>query len=71
MFKLPEDLESKYAFVTKAAARAEQLQLGAVPRVDDPARKFTVIAQEEVAAGLIAEVDPNAVPEEEEAVEEE
>ena len=32
-FKLPEDLESKYKFVTLAAKRAEQLQVGAVPKV--------------------------------------
>ncbi len=32
MYKLPEDLESKYRFVTLASRRAEQLQAGAVPR---------------------------------------
>lgn len=53
MYKLPEDLGSKYAFVTKAAKRAEQLQLGARPKVDPKDRKVTVIAQQEVAEGLI------------------
>jgi len=54
MYKLPEDLESKYTFVTLASKRAEQLQVGAVPRVEDPeAKKWTVIAQEEVATGLV------------------
>ncbi len=55
MFKLPEDLESKYRFVTLAALRAEQLQAGALPRVETLSRKHTVIAQEEVAAGVVGE----------------
>jgi DNA-directed RNA polymerase omega subunit len=72
MFKLPENLDSKYAFVTLAAARAEQLQMGARPRVraaED--RKPTVVAQEEVAAGLVTPVDPDAPIEEPAAVDEE
>ena len=32
--------------------------------------KFTVIAQQEVAAGLVEPVDPDALPEEQEAEEE-
>ena len=55
MFKLPEELESKYRFVTLAALRAEQLQAGALPRVETPSRKPTVIAQQEVAGGLVSE----------------
>lgn len=65
MFKLPEDLESKYAFVTKAAKRAEQLQFGARPKLEKPTRKFTVVAQQEVAEGLIPlaeEVEPEEEP---------
>jgi DNA-directed RNA polymerase omega subunit len=58
MFKLPEDLENKYRFVSLASKRAEQLQMGAVPRVGDPARKTTVVAQEEVATGLVEVWDP-------------
>lgn len=57
MYKLPENLGSKYAFVTKSAKRAEQLQLGARPKIDLPDRKFTVIAQQEIAEGLIPLVD--------------
>ena len=55
MYKLPTDMEySKYQFVTLASKRAEQLQMGAVPRTDDSeSRKLTVIAQEEVATGLV------------------
>lgn len=58
MYKLPEDLSSKYRFVTLASKRAEQLQGGALPRVEDPHRKFTVLAQEEVATGAVLAFDP-------------
>ena len=53
MFKIPESFGSKYRFVMLAALRAEQLQAGAVPRVDTVSRKATVMAQEEVAAGVV------------------
>jgi len=59
MFKLPEDLENKYRFVTLASKRAEQLQMGALPRVGNPERKSTVIAQEEVATGMVQAWDPD------------
>ena len=58
MFKLPENLESKYRFVTLASKRAEQLQLGALPRIEDANRKVTVLAQAEVASGVIEVWDP-------------
>jgi len=53
MYKLPENLDSKYRFVTLASKRAEQLQTGARPKVEDTDRKVTVMAQEEVATGLV------------------
>jgi DNA-directed RNA polymerase subunit omega len=53
MFKIPETFGSKYRFVMLAALRAEQLQAGAIPRVDTVSRKATVMAQEEVAAGVV------------------
>ena len=53
MFKIPENLESKYRFVMLAALRAEQLQLGAPQRIDSESMKYTVVAQEEVAAGAV------------------
>ena len=53
MFKIPQDLKSKYEFVALAAKRAEQLQTGALPRVDAGSSKVTVVAQAEVAAGVI------------------
>ena len=64
MFKLPEDVESKYRFVTLASLRAEQLQAGALPRLDSPSKKATVVAQEEVAAGHVEPFDPDMETEE-------
>ena len=59
MYKLPKELESKYRFVTLASKRAEQLQMGARPRIDgDGTRKPTVVAQEEVATGVVDVWDP-------------
>jgi len=58
MFKLPENLDNKYKFVTLASKRAEQLQTGALPRVAVRDRKWTVIAQEEVATGLVEQWNP-------------
>ena len=58
MFKLPESVRSKYEFVTLASKRAEQLQTGAPARVDAPDRKFTVVAQAEVAQGAVAVWEP-------------
>ena len=67
MYKLPEDIKSKYAFVSMASSRAEQLQTGAPPRVEAGSRKVTVIAQEEVALGLVEEWEPESETAEEEA----
>ena len=53
MNKLPDNPMSKYRFVMLAALRAEQLQAGAIPRIDSDTRKATVLAQEEVAAGVV------------------
>ena len=70
MYKLPENLGSKYAFVSTASSRAEQLQTGARTRTENPeGRKLTIIAQEEVATGLvqaISEEDAAEVAAEEE-----
>ena len=60
MYKLPEDIESKYRFVTVAALRAEQLQAGSLPRVESPSHKATVVAQQEVAQGVVGAWDPDA-----------
>jgi len=71
MFKLPEDLDSKYRFVTLASLRAEQLQSGAVPRTDAHSAKPTILAQAEVAAGVVEEWDPESEEIDEAAGEEE
>jgi DNA-directed RNA polymerase omega subunit len=60
--KLPEPPMSKYRFVMLAALRAEQLQAGAIPRIDSETRKATVLAQEEVAAGVVDIWDPTQPP---------
>jgi DNA-directed RNA polymerase omega subunit len=53
MTKVPDTAMSKYRFVVLAALRAEQLQAGAIPRIDSDTNKATVLAQEEVAAGVV------------------
>ncbi len=58
MYKLPDDLESKYKFVTLASKRAEQLQTGALARVAIADRKVTVVAQAEVAEGEVVVWEP-------------
>jgi len=59
MYKLPDDVGSKYRFVTLASKRAEQLQMGVLPRVENAGgRKPTVVAQEEVATGIIGPWHP-------------
>lgn len=70
MYKIPEDIRSKYEFVILAAKRAEQLQMGAPARVESPSNKVTIVAQEEVAAGLVDLYDPEQEPIEAEAEEE-
>ena len=67
MFKIPEDYVNKYRFVTLAALRGEQLQMGARPRVESRHNKPTLIAQEEVAEGLVAPWDPEEAEAEEAA----
>ena len=71
MFKIPEAVKNKYEFVTLAAKRAEQLQMGALPRVESTSDKVTVIAQEEVASGVVGLYDPDQVTEDLEMEEEE
>ena len=58
MYKIPEEVKNKYEFVTLAAKRAEQLQMGAPARCNSASDKVTVIAQEEVATGRVTAFDP-------------
>jgi DNA-directed RNA polymerase omega subunit len=71
MFKVPESVRNKYEFVTLAARRAEQLQIGAVPKLESGSTKVTVTAQAEVAQNLIPLVDAAAETGDAEVVEEE
>jgi len=71
MYKIPEEVKNKYEFVTLAAKRAEQLQMGAVARCDSESDKVTVIAQKEVATGRIRAYDPDAETTDQEMEEEE
>lgn len=58
MIHIPEDIDSKYRFITLAAERCKQLMRGARPRVESHFHKPTTIAQEEVLAGLVQVQDP-------------
>ena len=53
MAKLPDNIDSKFRFITIAAMRAKQLQRGALPKIDSDAKKPTAIAREEVMSGAI------------------
>ena len=54
MRDLPENIDSKYRFITIAALRCEMLQKGAKPKIDeDRFAKFSRVAMEEVLDGLI------------------
>ena len=70
MYRIPERMSSKYEFVMLAAKRAEQLQMGALPRVDPVSTKVTVIAQQEVAEGMVQLFDPEQPVEDPDAEEE-
>jgi DNA-directed RNA polymerase omega subunit len=53
-----QTVENKFKFISIAAARCQQLQRGARPRVDPRSRKATTVAQEEVRQGLVAAREP-------------
>jgi len=48
-----QGMDNKFKFITVAAARCNQLQRGARPRVESRSHKNATIAQEEVRKGLI------------------
>jgi DNA-directed RNA polymerase subunit K/omega len=56
MIQYPDDLKSKFKFVTLASLRCEQLQKGAKARVSPSSPKYTTVAQEEVLAGEVREM---------------
>lgn len=46
-------IDSKFRYIIVAAKRTRQLQGGSIPMVQGLSKKFTRIAQQEVAAGLV------------------
>lgn len=51
---IPQNIDSKFRFILVAARRARQLQAGARPLIQTQSKKVTRVAQQEVAAGLVA-----------------
>lgn len=47
------EIDSKFRYIIVAAKRTRQLQGGSTPLVKGLSKKFTRIAQEEVAAGMV------------------
>ncbi len=45
-----------FEFVVLSMLRAGQLMRGCTPKIDGPSHKHTIIAQSEVAAGLIVDI---------------
>ena len=57
LINYPDDIDSKFRFITIASLRCGQLQKGAKPRVQSRSKKFTTIAQEEVLTDKVEWVD--------------
>ncbi len=53
MFKVPEEVRSKYIFILIAAERAKMLLAGAQPKIEPKHTKPTYIAIEELLNGKI------------------
>lgn len=53
MIQYPDDLSSKFRFVTVASLRCQQLQKGARARVVSRSHKHSTVAQEEVLGGHV------------------
>jgi DNA-directed RNA polymerase omega subunit len=62
-------IDSKFRYIIVAAKRARQLQAGSTPLIQGQSKKFTRIAQQEVASGLVNfEIVGDESKDEEEAV---
>ena len=53
MRDIPEKIDSKFRFVLLAANRAEHMMQGAVSKIDDPGRKPSRLALDEIQADLV------------------
>ena len=60
--KLIEGFDSNYRYILVAARRARQLQGGAPPVIDTHSRKPCRIAQDEIKAGKVKWIIPEAPP---------
>jgi DNA-directed RNA polymerase subunit omega len=60
--KLIDGFDSNYRYILVAARRARQLQGGAPPVVETSSRKPCRIAQDEIRAGKVKWVIPEAPP---------
>jgi len=60
--KLIDGFDSNYRYILVAARRARQLQGGAPPVIETHSRKPCRIAQDEIKAGKVKWVIPEAAP---------
>jgi DNA-directed RNA polymerase subunit omega len=58
--KLMDGFDSNYRYILVAARRARQLQSGAPPVIDTQSRKPCRIAQDEIKAGKVKWIIPEA-----------
>jgi len=68
--KLMDGFDSNYRYILVAARRARQLQGGAPPVIETPSRKPCRIAQDEIRAGKVKWLIPEAPKPEVEAASE-
>lgn len=61
MIQYPDDLGSKFRFVTLSSLRCEQLHKGAKARITSRSDKHTTIAQEEVMNGEVREMSEEEI----------
>lgn len=62
MREIPDRIDSKFRFVLLAANRAEDMMQGALSKIDDPGRKPSRLAMDEIQGGLV-EWDYGPAPE--------
>lgn len=53
MREIPDKIDSKFRFVLLAANRAEHMMQGAVSKIDDPGRKPSRLALDEIRGDLV------------------
>lgn len=53
MREIPDKIDSKFRFVLLAANRAEDMMQGALSKIDDPGRKPSKLAMDEIQEDLV------------------